>query len=79
MLQLMLRTHGFDWYCRHRMEPCADILHVRIQDNHITAYHTFDSDIYKTSAIWTRIRIPVDLDTGRILVHIMEWPPQQVT
>lgn len=78
LIQLLLRTHSFVWYYRHRMIECKDILFVRIVNDYIVVYHTFESEIYKSYAYWTRMKIPSDLDLHPIYVHMMEYPLHQV-
>ena len=79
VLQLLLRTHGFVWYHRHRMVECdpLSIMYIRLDGPRIVVYHTFDYHIQKTETRWTRIKIRMDIDTSPIIVHMMEWPLAQ--
>jgi hypothetical protein len=75
VVQTLLRVHGFVWHARDRLRDCSDIYQVRIRGNRMTVVHTMEGEVVRTVVHWTRMNLPLDLDSHRPMVHIREWPP----
>ena len=75
--QLFLRIHGFVWRGRMRASLCQNIHRVVLRGNQIIVYHDAESALYKTTATWSRIKIPLDPETTPITVYIRIWPPDE--